>query len=101
MWNLMTSAGDFDVSFRPSGTEGYEDLAANAVVVEIGHHHLAVAAVADVVRSKEAAGRPNDLAVLAILRRRLQTPTGASLDELRSAVVASRDVVYERVKDLA
>ncbi|MDQ6725904.1 MAG: hypothetical protein M3066_07045 [Actinomycetota bacterium] len=45
-----------------------------------------MAALADVVRSKEAAGRPKDLAVLAILRRRLQTLTGASLDELRSAV---------------
>lgn len=87
VWNLTTMAGDFDVSFRPSGTEGYEDLAANAVVVDVGAHQVAVAALADVVRSKEAAGRPKDVAVLAILRRRLQTLTGASLDELRSALL--------------
>lgn len=87
MWNLTTTAGNFDVSFRPSGTDGYEDLAANAVVVDIGDHHVAVAALADVVRSKEAAGRPKDLAVLAILHRRLQTLTGATPDELRSAVL--------------
>ncbi len=87
VWNLTTTAGNFDVSFRPSGTDGQEDLAANAVVVDIGDHHVAVAALADVVRSKEAAGRPKDLAVLAILHRRLQTLTGASQDELRSAVL--------------
>lgn len=57
-WNLTTTCGDFDLSFRPSGTEGYEDLAAEAVVVVIAGHDVAVAALADVVRSKEAAGRP-------------------------------------------
>lgn len=87
VWNLMTPAGDFDVSFRPSGTEGYEDLVRNAVVVDLGDHHVAVAALADVVRSKEAAGRPKDLAVLGALRRRLQTLTGVSLDELRSGLL--------------
>lgn len=87
VWNLTTAAGNFDVSFLPSGTEGYEDLVVNAVVVDVGAHQVAVAALADVVRSKEAAGRPKDLAVLAILRRRLQTLTGVNLDELRSAVL--------------
>lgn len=87
VWNLTTTAGNFDVTFRPSGTEGYEDLVVNAVVVDVGAHQVAVAALADVVRSKEAAGRPKDLAVLAILRRRLQTLTGVSPGELRSAVL--------------
>lgn len=87
MWNLTTSAGDFDVSFRSSGTDGYEDLAANAVVVDLGDHQVAVAALADVVRSKEAAGRPKDVATLSALHRRLQTLRGANQDELRSAVL--------------
>lgn len=87
MWNLTTTAGNFDVSFFPTGTEGYEDLVVNAVVVDVDAHQVAVASLADVVRSKEAAGRPKDLAVLAILRRRLQTLTGVDLDELRPAVL--------------
>jgi len=68
IWNLTTSAGDFDLSFRPSGTAGYDDLAANAGAVNVAGHHVAVAALVDVVRSKEAAGRPKDLAVLQVLR---------------------------------
>ncbi|MGH8569616.1 MAG: hypothetical protein ACREXU_16815 [Gammaproteobacteria bacterium] len=33
LWNLVTSAGRLDVAFKPSGSEGYEDLVRNAVAL--------------------------------------------------------------------
>ncbi len=82
-------------SFRPTGTEGYEDLATNAIVVHFAGHDVVVAALADVVRSKEAAGRPKDLATLPARHRRLDTLEGANLDDLRSGVL---EVLNERQK---
>jgi len=87
IWNLMTSAGDFDLSFRPSGTDGYEDLARNAVVVDLGGHDIAIAALADVVRSKEAAGRPKDLVALFTLRPWLESRKAMAPDDVRSGLV--------------
>lgn len=84
VWNLTTPAGEFDISFYPSGTDGYDDLAANAVMVEVGGHNVAVAALADVVRSKEAAGRPKDLNTLATLRQWVEVLRASTLDDLRS-----------------
>ncbi len=70
--NLTTAAGDLDLTFVPSGTRGYPDLKRQAVVVEVGEGVSAtVAALADVIRSKEAAGREKDRAALPRLRRLL------------------------------
>ncbi len=44
IWNLTTTAGELDVTFRPSGTDGYEDLSADAVVVDVAGHDVSVAA---------------------------------------------------------
>jgi hypothetical protein len=65
--NLTTKYGDFDFSFRPSGTEGYADLAARAVTFSIAGHAVPVAALGDIIRSKEAADRPKDRRTLPIL----------------------------------
>jgi hypothetical protein len=35
IWNLMTRYGQLDISFTPSGTRGYPDLARHAVTVEV------------------------------------------------------------------
>jgi len=83
MWNLTTDAGDFDLSFRPTGTDGYDDLAGNAVVLEVAGHDVAVAALVDVVRSKTAAGRPKDHATLDTLRQWASSLQGVSVEELR------------------
>jgi hypothetical protein len=87
MWNLTTDAGDFDLSFQPTGTGGYDDLAAGALVVDVGGHHVAVASLADVVRSKEAAGRPKDLATVPILRQWDEALSAMSPDDLRAGVL--------------
>ena len=70
--NLVTAHGELDLSFQPSGTAGYADLARNATPVTIREHVAQVAALEDVIRSKQAAGRPKDQAALPLLRQLLQ-----------------------------
>jgi hypothetical protein len=68
-WNLITDHGRLDLVLRPSGTSGYDDLARDAVRLEILGAGVDVASLADVVRSKEASGRDKDRLVLPVLRR--------------------------------
>ena len=70
--NLITRAGDLDLSFTPTGTSGYADLAANSSLVPIHGLRVPVASLEDVIRSKEAANRPKDLRTLPTLRRLLE-----------------------------
>jgi hypothetical protein len=73
-WNLICADGEFDISFRPSGFEGgYAQLAVNAHRLRVGEVAVVVADLADVIRSKESAGRPKDLRVLPLLYRHLST----------------------------
>jgi len=67
VWNLTSPYGEFDISFVPSGTEGYEDLARHARVIDTDGHPIPVADLEDVIRSKEAARRPKDIVHLPIL----------------------------------
>ena len=53
---------------RIAGGLTFSSLRSRAQVVEVGAEKLVVAALADVIRSKRAAGRPKDRAVLPILR---------------------------------
>ncbi|MGH2703369.1 MAG: hypothetical protein ACRDJB_10175 [Actinomycetota bacterium] len=69
---LVTPYGPLDLSFVPDGTTGYEDLAQGATMVSALGVQFPVAALADVIRSKEAAGRAKDLEHLPALRRRLK-----------------------------
>jgi hypothetical protein len=70
VWNLMCRYGEFDIAFRPSGIEGgYAQLAERAHRVVVGGVEFSVADLDDVIRSKEAAGRPKDLQTLPALYR--------------------------------
>lgn len=71
IWNLVTDQGNLDITFVPSGTQGYEDLRRDAVTMRVRDVDVPVASLADVIRSKEAAGRDRDRAVLPTLRRML------------------------------
>ena len=71
-WMLTTRAGDVDVMFLPAGTQGYEDLRRGARRERIAGVNVSVAALADVIRSKEAANREKDSMHLPILRRTLE-----------------------------
>jgi hypothetical protein len=57
----------FDISFVPDGTDGYDDLQQNSQVVERLGLKIPVASMADVTRSKRAAGREKDAANLLVL----------------------------------
>lgn len=62
--NLVTAFGELDLSFTPAGTQGYEDLAERAQTMTVKGHSVPVAALEDIIRSKEAANRPKDQAAL-------------------------------------
>jgi predicted nucleotidyltransferase len=72
IWTLRTPHGDLDIAFVPPGTGGYEDLRRDAIVVDFGHTHVSMASLADVIRSKEASGRPKDISRLPALRQTLE-----------------------------
>jgi len=70
--NLVCADGEFDISFHPSGLAGgYAEHAVNALHLRAGDVEVVVADLADVIRSKEFAGRPKDLRVLPLLYRHL------------------------------
>jgi len=71
VWNLQTSKGDLDIAFQPSGTRGYDDLRRDVVLMRVRGVDVPVASLADVIRSKEAAGRERDRSVLPGLRELL------------------------------
>lgn len=74
MVNLTTRFGDIDISFEPSGTGGYADLSPRAVRIELNDGiSTHVAALEDIIRSKEAANRDKDRLALPTLRLLLQT----------------------------
>jgi hypothetical protein len=68
VWNLTTRHGDLDISFTPTGTAGYDDLRRDAGEVAFRELQIRVASLADVIRSKEAAGRDKDRRALPVLR---------------------------------
>ncbi len=75
--NLTTQVGDLDLTLCPSGTEGYRDLRRDAIEIEAADGvHILVASLADVIRSKEAAGREKDRTALPRLRRLLDRMRG-------------------------
>jgi hypothetical protein len=71
IWNLHTLHGDLDLVMRPAGTGGYKDLDRDAQTIKLGRLSVRIASLADVIRSKEAAGREKDRAALPALRRLL------------------------------
>jgi hypothetical protein len=72
LWNLVTSSGRLDVAFSPSGTGGYDDLIRGAVSFDVFGVRLAAASLEDIVRSKEAADRPQDRQDVVIIREMLR-----------------------------
>lgn len=71
VWNLSTTHGGLDLSFVPAGTAGYADVAQRAKPIDLGGVTVEVAALEDIIRSKEAAAREKDNVVLPALRRLL------------------------------
>ena len=74
LWNLVTSAGRLDLVFTPSGTGGFDDLASSAVRFDVFDVEILASDLRDIIRSKQAADRPQDrqdvIVMREILRRR-------------------------------
>jgi hypothetical protein len=70
--NLSTDYGKLDLIHRPSGTAGYRDLARNAETLQVGDLGVRIAALEDIIRSKQAVARERDLAQLPTLRMLLE-----------------------------
>lgn len=66
--NLVTRAGDLDITSAPSGLPDYTDWVRDAVRLVVLGVPVTVASLDAVIRSKEAAGRPKDRAALPMLR---------------------------------
>ena len=79
VWTLTTRFGDLDLVMAPAGTGGYKDLIRDADELTVAVDPdlmVRVASLADVIRSKEAAGREKDRAALPLLRRTLEESEG-------------------------
>ena len=61
-----------DFMAKIDGIRSYESMRSRALLVQFGEYEVRVAALRDIIRSKERAGREQDLAVLPILRRTLE-----------------------------
>jgi hypothetical protein len=72
LWNFATSAGRLDVAFTPSGTGGFEDLASSAVRFDVFGAEILASDLSDIIRSKEAADRPQDRQDVIVLREILR-----------------------------
>lgn len=95
IWNLTTKYGDLDITQLPAGTQGYDDLKRDAVAMQVVGVHIRVASLADIVRSKEAAGRDKDRRALPVLREllamQLREKTGRpSVEQRRGMKRSSR-----------
>lgn len=66
-FTFVTKHGDLDVLGTPAGTQGYDDLVAGAVEMDLDGFAVHVADLGDLIRMKRAAGRPKDRVALEIL----------------------------------
>jgi len=72
IWNLITDSGRLDIVFTPAGTTGYDDLASTAVRFRVFGVELEAARLEDILRSKEAADRPQDRQDALVIREMLR-----------------------------
>ena len=78
LWTFTTLAGRLDVAFTPSGTRGYDDLIRGAVSFDVFGTTIDAASLEDIIRSKEAADRPQDREDVVVLRAMLRRRAGTT-----------------------
>lgn len=71
---FFTDLGPLDILGTPAGTKGFDELAPNAVAIDLDGVRVLVTGLEDLIRMKHAAGRPKDRIALENL--------GALRDEL-------------------
>jgi predicted nucleotidyltransferase len=73
-----------------SGVRSFEGVRRRASAVMVGNTAVRVAALADIIKSKRAANRPRDVAVLEILEKTLEAITANAQGETGAAQDAER-----------
>ena len=71
-FTFVTDAGDLDVLGHITGLGDYVAMTTNAIPLKIFGCSVLVMGLEDVIRSKRAAGRPKDKAVLPVLEETLR-----------------------------
>lgn len=66
-FTFVTDAGNLDVLGTPSGTNGFDDLVATAVEMDLVDLKVMVCDLEDLIRMKRAASRPKDLIEIEVL----------------------------------
>lgn len=72
VWNLATRAGRLDLVFSPAGGIGFDELRPNAIEFEAFGATFHAADLADIVKMKEAADRPQDRQDVVVLRELIE-----------------------------
>jgi predicted nucleotidyltransferase len=74
LFRVVRDEDSLQVDFMATvhGVRSFESLGSRAQGVHFGGHKLLVADLADIIRSKRAAGRPRDRAVLEVLEKTLE-----------------------------
>lgn len=77
LYRLVRDRDALQIDFmtKIDGIRSFESLRSRADVVRIAKHNIRVAALEDIIRSKAAANRPEDRAVLPVLRKTLREKT--------------------------
>lgn len=91
MFRLMRERDALQLDFcvRIHGIRKYESLRSRATPVPFGNGYLLVASMADIIKSKRAAGRPQDLAILVTLEEvyaKIQAREKEKIPEPKKAV---------------
>jgi hypothetical protein len=73
LFRVVNDERGLQLDFMPRlhGVRSFEGLRSRAELVPFGEHALRIASLADIIKSKRAAGRSRDLAVLEILEKTL------------------------------
>jgi len=76
LYRISRDADGLQIDFMSEihGVTSFEGLCKRATTAELSGRRLAVARLADIIKSKKAAGRLNDLAALPALEKRLKKP---------------------------
>jgi predicted nucleotidyltransferase len=74
LYRISRDADGLQIDFMSEihGIRSFEGLRKRAVAIELSGQRLTVARLADIIKSKKAAGRPSDLAAIPVLERTLE-----------------------------
>jgi hypothetical protein len=66
-WQLATRHGDIDVLYDPPGAAPFSQLQERVLPIKLGDYQIPIVGRDDLIKMTHAAGRPTDLADIAVL----------------------------------